>query len=196
MFAKLPLAAAAALLAASPAASAWNVLKNPGFTGGATPWNLSSTGGGDASYESFFGSPAGGSLRLQSYNFNATSHADQCVDISKWTVLDFSLRQFDESPSGGGTHTFKLDLYDTAGCTGNKLGSPVMLALTGDAVDGNPATGWVETSVLGSPLPSGAISAKVNLDVVAGASTVAYFLVDDVQVVPPDEIFPDEFEAN
>ena len=86
MSAKLPLVAAVALLAVSPAASAWNVLKNPDFSGGATPWNLSSTGGGDASYESFFGSPAGGSLRLQSYNFNATSHADQCVDIGKWMV--------------------------------------------------------------------------------------------------------------
>jgi hypothetical protein len=35
----------------------------------------------------------------------------------------------------------------------------------------------------------------VNLDVVAGSSTVAYFHVDDVQVVPPDEIFPDAFEG-
>jgi len=177
------------------AASAWNVLKNPGFTGGTTPWNLSATGGGNASYESSFGSPAGGSLRLQSYNFDSTSHADQCVDISKWAVIDFSLRQFDESPSGGGTHTFKLDIYDAAGCTGNKLGSPITLPLTGDPVDGNPATGWAEVSVLGTPLPSGAISAQVTLDVVAGSSTVAYFLVDDVQVVPPDEIFPDNFEG-
>jgi hypothetical protein len=174
----------------------YNVLKNPEFSGGATPWNLSATGGGDASYESFFGSPAGGSLRLSSYNFNATSHADQCVDVSKWTVIDFSLRQFDESPSGGGTHTFKLDIYDAAGCTGNKLGSPITLPLTGDPVDGNPATGWAQTLVPGTPLPSGAVSAKVNLDVIAGASTVAYFLVDDVHVVPPDEIFPDAFDGD
>jgi hypothetical protein len=195
MFAISRVALVAVMLAAPGMASAWNLLKNPGFTGGTTPWTLYAAGGGDASYESYFGSPAGGSLRLQSYNFNATSHADQCVDISKWTVIDFSVRQFDESPSGGGTHTFKLDIYDAAGCTGNKLGSPITLPLTGAPVDGNPVTGWFETSVLGTPLPSGAISAKVNLDVVAGSSTVAYFLVDDVQVVPPDEIFPDAFEG-
>jgi len=195
MFAMSRVALVAAMLVVPGTASAWNLLKNPNFTGSATPWSLSATGGGDASYESSFGSPAGGSLRLQSYNFSSTSHADQCVDISKWTSIDFSLRQFDESPSGGGTHTFKLDIYDADGCTGNKLGSPITLPLTGAPVDGNPATGWFETSVLGTPLPSGAISAKVNLDVVAGSSTVAYFLVDDVQVVPPDEIFPDGFDG-
>ena len=193
-FLTIAAAVAGASLAFPNAASAWNVLKNPDFTGSAAPWNTFAAGGGDASYESFLGSPAGGSLRLSSYAFGATSHGDQCVDISKWTVIDFSLRQFDESPTGGGTHTFKLDIYDTAACAGTKL-STITLPQTGDPVDGNPATGWEEPAVLGTPLPSGAVSAKVNLDVVAGASTVAYFLVDDVQVVPPDEIFPDSFEG-
>lgn len=186
----LPIAA----LAAPMSASAWNTLRNGDFVGGATPWGLNATNGGDASWESYFGSPGGGSLRLSSYNFTATSHADQCVDISKWLVIDFSLRQFDESPSGGGTHTFKLDIYDADGCNGNKL-STITLPQAGDPVDGNPATGWNETSVLGTPLPSGALSAQVNLDVVAGAATVAYFLVDNVQVVPPDEIFPDGYDG-
>ena len=194
MFAKL-LAASIALIAASPVASAYNVLKNGAFNGGTAGWNLSSTGGGAASSESYFGSPAGGSLRLQSYNFGATSHADQCVDIHKWFALDFSLRKFNDGESGSGTHPFKLDVYDAAACLGNVL-STITLPDAGAAVDGNPATGWIEVSVLGTPLPSGAISAKVNLDTIAGASGVSYYLLDDVQVVPTDEIFPDGFEAN
>jgi hypothetical protein len=196
MFARL-LAASIVLLAASPAASAYNALKNGAFSGGTNGWNLSSTGGGAAGYESFFGTPAGGSLRLQSYNYNSTSHADQCVDIHKWFALDFSLRKFNNGESGSGTHPFKLDIYDAADCGGNVL-STITLPDAGDpVVDGsNPVTGWIEVSVLGTPLPSGALSAKVSLDTIAGPSGVSYYLLDDVQVVPPDEIFPDSFEGS
>ncbi len=196
MFAR-SLAASIVLLAASPAASAYNVLKNGAFSGGTNGWNLSSTGGGAAGYESFFGTPAGGSLRLQSYNYNATSHADQCVDIHKWFALDFSLRKFNNGESGSGTHPFKLDVYDAADCGGNVL-STITLPDAGDpVVDGsNPVTGWIEVSVLGTPLPSGALSAKVSLETIAGPSGVSYYLLDDVQVVPPDEIFPDSFEGS
>jgi len=195
MFSRSKLAAAALLLAASSSASAYNVLKNSDFAAGTTGWNLSGTGGGFAGSESYFGSPAGGSLRLQSYAFNATAHADQCVDIHKWFALDFSLRKFNDGESGSGTHPFKLDVYDAADCGGNVL-STITLPDAGEAVGGNPVTGWIEVSVLGTPLPSGAISAKVSLDTIAGASGVSYYLLDDVQVVPPDEIFPDSFEAN
>ena len=195
MFSRPKLAAAALLLAASSTASAYNVLKNGDFAAGTAGWNLSGTGGGFAGPESYFGSPAGGSLRLQSYTFNAIAHADQCVDIHKWFALDFSLRKFNDGESGSGTHPFKLDVYDAADCGGNVL-STITLPDAGDAVGGNPATGWIEVSVLGTPLPSGAFSAKVNLDTIAGASGVSYYLLDDVQVVPPDEIFPDRFEAN
>lgn len=188
MSAKLPVALAIALLAASPAASAWNLLNNPDFTGSANDWNLSSTGGGSASYESFLGSPAGGSLRLQAYG-GQTTHADQCVDIHKWLSVDFVLRKFDNAEGSGGTHNFKLDVYDGAGCVGNIL-STITLPDAGDTLVDN----WVEVSVLGTPLPSGAVSAKVNLDTNGGASGVSYYLIDHVQVVPPDEIFPDDFE--
>jgi len=194
MFARLPALVSLALFAVSPAASAYNVLKNGAFNGGTASWNLSSSGGGAAGSESYFGSPAGGSLRLQSYNFGAISHADQCVDIHKWFALDFSLRKFVNGESGSGTHPFKLNVYDAADCDGNVL-STITLPDAGDAVGGNPATGWIEVWVLGTPLPSGAISAKVSLDAIAGASGVSYYLLDDVQVVPPDEIFPDEFEG-
>lgn len=195
MLAKLSLAVFSSLLVASPAASAYNVLKNGDFAAGTTGWNVSGTGGGFGGSESYFGSPAGGSLRLQSYTFNATAHADQCVDIHKWFALDFSLRKFNDGESGSGTHPFKLDVYDAADCGGNIL-STITLPEAGDAVGGNPATGWIEVSVLGTPLPSGAISAKVSLDTIAGPSGVSYYLLDDVQVVPPDEIFPDAFETN
>jgi hypothetical protein len=194
MIAALRHAIAALLILATSDALAYNVLKNGDFATGVGGWNLSSTGGGTAGSESYFGSPAGGSLRLQSYNLNSTSHADQCVDIHKWFALDFSLRKFNDGESGSGTHPFKLDVYDAADCTGNIL-STITLPDAGDAVGGNPATGWIEVSVPGTPLPSGALSAKVSLDTIAGPSGVSYYLLDDVQVVPPDEIFPDAFEA-
>jgi hypothetical protein len=195
MFAKLPLVVASALLAASPAASAWNILKNGDFSGGTSPWNLSATGGGTSGSESFFGSPAGGSLRLQAYSINQTAHADQCVDVTKWFDIDFSVRKFVDGEGAGGTHSFKVDIYDAADCAGNIL-STIALPDAGTGEDGNPASGWIEVSVLGTPLPSGAISAKVNLDAIAGSTGYSYYLMDHVLLVPPDEIFPNDFEPN
>jgi len=186
---------AAVLAGAAPAARAYNVLKNGDFNGGIAGWDVSSTGGGIAGSESYFGTPAGGSLRLQSYNVNSTAHAEQCVDIHQWFALDFSLRKFNDGEGGGGTHPFKLDVYDAADCAGNVL-STITLPDVGVAVDGNPVSGWIEVSVPGTPLPSGAASARVSLDTIAGASGYSYYLLDNVQVVPPDEIFPDTFEAN
>ena len=84
---------------------------------------------------------------------------------------------------------------NAADCAGNVL-STITLPDAGVAVDGNPVSGWIEVSVPGTPLPSGAASARVSLDTIAGASGYSYYLLDNVQVVPPDEIFPDTFEAN
>ena len=193
MFARLPFAVLITLLAASPGAFAWNLLKNPDFSGSTNSWNLSQTGGGGASYESVAGSPAGGSLRLQAYA-GQTAHADQCVDVSRWLNIDFGLRQFDNAEFDG-THTFKLDIYDTAACTGAKLSTITLPVAGGTGFDCSP-TCWYEVSVLGTPLPSGAVSAKVNLDTNGGAAGVSYYLIDHVQVVPPDAIFPDAFEGN
>lgn len=175
-------------------ALAYNVLKNPDFSGSTNGWNLSASGGGSASYESSAGSPAGGSLRLQAFGVNQTAHADQCVDISKWLDIDFSARKFNDAEGGGGTHPFKLDIYDGAACSGNLL-STITLPEAGESFDCSPSC-WIEVSVLGSPLPSGAVSAKVNLDTIAGPTGYSYYLMDHVQVVPPDEIFPDAFDAN
>jgi hypothetical protein len=181
------------LLLAMPAAQSYNVLKNGDFSGSIANWNTSASGGGFVGYESVAGSPAGGSLRLESFGDNESSHADQCVDIHKWFALDFSLRKFTEAEGGTGTHPFRLDVYDAANCGGNIL-STITLPEAGDPFDCSP-TCWIEVSVLGTPLPSGAQSAKVNLDAIAGPSGYSYYLIDEVQVVPPDEIFPDDFEG-
>lgn len=179
----------ACLLLGAPAANAYNVVANGDFIGGTTGWNLSSTGGGTAAWESVSGSPSGGSLRLQAY-YPATAHADQCIDIHKWFALDFVLRKFVDAESGDGTHSFKLVIYDSAACAGNVL-STITLPDAGVTQPDN----WVEVSVSGTPLPSGAVSAKVSLDTNGGSSGVSYYLIDHVQVVPPDEIFPDDFEG-
>jgi hypothetical protein len=179
------------LVAVSSGAHAWNILKNPDFSGGTTGWNITHTGGGTASYESFLGSPAGGSLRMDSDP--GTSHADQCVDVQKWLVIDIAVRAFNNVPGGGGTHTNKLDVYDAADCGGNIL-STITMPDAGTPVVETP--GWYEVSVLGTPLPSGAISAKLSLDTAAPSGSTSYFLLDHAQVVPPDEIFPNAFELN
>ncbi len=192
MFPKLPALVSLALLAASPAASAWNILKNPDFVAGTSGWNTSGT----ASWESYLSAPAdaaGGSLRLDSDP--GTAHADQCVDVSKWLDIDVSVTKFDNVPGGGGTHTFKLDVYGQPGCAGVVL-STITLPEAGVTVSGNQGASWTEVSVLGTPLPSGALSAKMNLDTAAASGEVSYFLLDHIQVVPPDEIFPDAFEGN
>ena len=51
---------ATVLAGAAPDALAYNVLKNGDFNGGIAGWNVSSTGGGSAGSESYFGTPAGG----------------------------------------------------------------------------------------------------------------------------------------
>ena len=190
--------AAALLVLSSPDVLAYNLLKNPDFVkhpddvSGLVGWNTS----GAASWESYLSAPAdgtGGSLRLDSDP--GTAHADQCVDVRKWLDIDVAVTKFNNASSGDGTHTFKLDVYDQAGCTGNIL-STITLPETGAAVMGNNGATWTEVSVLGTPLPSGAISAKMNLDTAATSGSISYFLLDHVQVVPPDEIFPDEFEGN
>ena len=202
MFTRLSAVVSLALLAVSPAASAWNALKNPDFIGGTSGWNVSHTGGGAAGWVSFLSAPAdasGGSLRLDSDTGGsptpAVSHADQCVDIARWLDLDVAVTKIDNSPGGGGTHTFKLDVYDQAGCTGNIL-STITLPDAGVPVAGNNGAPWTEVSVLGTPLPAGAISARMNLDTTAPTGSISYFLLDHILVIPPDEIFPDAFEGN
>jgi len=190
---RLPLAVfALSLLAAFPAA-AYNALKNGDFNGGITPWNISGSGGGFGGSESYFGSPAGGSLRLQSSAANATAHADQCVDTSKWFVFDFSARKFNNAEGNGGTHPFKVDFYDGADCGGNIVDT-ITLPEAGTSVSGNPLTGWIEVSVLGTAVSADAISAKVSLDAVAGPTGYSYYLMDNVLLIPTDEIFPDNFD--
>lgn len=191
MSTRIRLALIVFLAACAPAAQAWNVLKNPDFVGGTAGWNTSGSG----SWESYLSAPAdaaGGSLRLDSDP--GTAHADQCVDVAKWLDIDVSATKFSNASSGDGTHTFKLVVYDQAGCTGNVL-STITLPEAGTAVMGNNGATWTEVSVLGTPLPSGAISAKMNLDTAATSGSISYFLLDHIEVVPPDEIFPDDFEG-
>jgi hypothetical protein len=202
MVAKLPLAVSVAMLMSSPVAFAYNLLKNPDFSGGTSGWNVTHSGGGTASWESYLSGPAdgiGGSLRLDSDTgaspTPAKSHADQCVDVSNYFDIDVAVTKFDNAPGGGGTTTFKLEVYDGAACAGNIL-STITLPNAGVPVPGNTGATWTEVSVLGTPLPSGAISAKINLDATAPTSAISYVLVDHILVVPPDEIFPDDLEGN
>jgi len=196
MHASLRIALLLVLVAASTNTIAINLLQGGDFTGIGSlgSWHLAATNGGVAGYESSAGAPAGGCLRLQSFVNSATAHADQCVDVHKWTTVDFVLRKFNDGEGGGGTHPFKVDFYDTAACGGSIVGT-ITLPDAGTPTPGVPDA-WLESSISGAPVPPGAISAKVNLDTIAGSGGFSYYLIDTVRFGPLDEIFLDDLEGN
>jgi hypothetical protein len=184
--------AAVLLVAAAPGAFALNLVYNPDFNTDTSGWTLLPQAGGSAYRDFSFSSPGPGVLRLDAYGNGAIAEARQCVDIHKWTTIDFSLHYFPNATQG--YHEFKLDVYDAAGCTGNVLDSLYPIEAAAVPVDGYPATGWLEAGDYGYTLPSGALSARLDL---ADAGTVAgnaSYLIDHVQVGPLDVIFADDFE--
>ena len=177
------------------AALAWNALKNPDFNGAlhTTDWNLSGVG---AQWESYLGATAGGSLHLDADGGGGANpvnaHADQCVDVHRWFAIDVVLAAFNNAEGGGGTHNFKLDVYDGLGCTGNIV-QTITTVDSGTTVPGINNSTWKIYSKTGTQLPGTAISAKMNIDTNAPPGGISYYLIDDVQVIPPDEIFLDTF---
>lgn len=182
--------------AVSPA-HAYNVLKNGDFSGGmALPnWNHS----GPATWESYLGAPAGGSLRIDadagSSAVPVNAHVDQCVDVHKWFAIDISLAAVANAEAGSGTHAFTLDVYDGFDCTGNVV-QTISAVDSGTTTPGVNDFAWKVFSNTGTQLPGNALSAKMNIDTNAQPAGISYYLIDDVRVVPPDEIFPDAFDGN
>ena len=180
------------LLAASPSAFAINLIANPEFSGNIDGWTVVPDGGTNG-YESYLGSPSGGSLRLEA-DTNHSASAQQCVDVHRWVSIDVVLRQIKLSEYGSGNHTFKLDVFDAPDCAGSIL-TTVAPPDTGVTVIsfGYP---WIEESVYDTLLPVGSLSAKFTLRVAGGVAVSSHsgFLIDDVRVGPLDEIFIDPFE--
>ena len=179
----------------SPNVLAYNAFKNGDFSGGVALPNWNHTG--PASWESFLGGAAGGSLRLDADagGVSVNAHADQCVDVHKWFAIDIVLAAFNNSEGGGGTHTFKLDVYDGLDCGGNIV-QTITAVDSGTTINGVNNIPWKVFSNTGTQLVGAALSAKMNIDTDAPPGGISYYLVDDVQIIPPDEIFPDEFESN
>jgi hypothetical protein len=186
------------LILSSQEVFAYNVLKNGDFSGGTNGWNVNHTGGGTASYESYLGAPSGGSLRLDADTgaspTPSNAHADQCVDVSRWFEIDISVAAFANSVAGG-TVTFKLDVYDGLDCTGTIV-QTITATDSGTTVMGVNNSIWKVFSNTGTQLQGSALSAKMSLDADAPTSAISYYLIDQVQVVPPDEIFPDDYEGS
>ena len=180
------------LVAASPEAFALNLVYNADFATDTSGWTLLPQAGGSAYRDFSFGSPGSGVLRLDAYSNGAIAEAVQCVDIHKWTTIDFSLRYFPNAAQG--YHEFKLDIYDAAGCTGSKLDSLYPIEAAAVPVDGVPATGWLEAGDYGYLLPPGSMSARLDLADAGTAAGNASYLIDHVQVGPLDVIFADDFE--
>lgn len=123
------------------------------------------------------------------------AHADQCVDVHKWFAIDIVLAAFNNSEGGGGSHTFKLDVYDGLDCGGNIV-QTITAVDSGTTINGVNNIPWTVFSNTGTQLVGAALSAKMNIDTNAPPGGISYYLVDDVQVIPPDEIFPDDFKSN
>jgi hypothetical protein len=192
MFASLRRGVVALAIIASTNALAYNALQNGAFKLNTTGWNLSATG---AQEETYLGATSGGSLHLDAdpgFGPPANAHADQCVDVHRWFAIDVSLAAFANSEGGGGTHAFKLDAYDDFNCTGNVV-QTVTAVDSGTTVPGVAGSTWKIFSKTGTQLVGAALSAKMNLDTNAPTGGISYYLIDDVQVIPPDEIFPDTF---
>lgn len=172
----------------------WNALKNPDFNPAlhTADWTLTGTG---AQWESYLGAAAGGSLHLDADGGGANpvnAHAEQCVDVHRWFAVDVTLAAFNNAESGGGTHNFKLDVYDGLDCTGNIV-QTITTVDSGATVPGINNSTWKVYSKTGTQLLGTALSAKMNIDTNAPPGGISYYLIDDVQVVPPDEIFLDSF---
>ena len=181
---------ALALLAAAQGLPAQDLISNGDFTGGIAGWSFSTTGAGVAQYESFLGSPGGGSLRMQVYGIGSV-HAEQCVDVSQLASVDVTVRKFKNAESGSGTHTFKLVLHDAPLCAGGEV-QTIALPETGDDLGG-----WIRTSAFSVPLVDAAQSALLSFDTVSSdAGSVSYYLMDHAEVGSLDGVFRDSFEAD
>jgi len=198
-FAILRKAIAILLIAASPGVSALNLVFNPDFDHDLSGWTV----GGGAYRESFFGSPVGGTLRMDGSSNDVVEVATQCVDVHRWPKIDFALRYFVNAQYGSGTHVFSLDIYDAADCAGNKLTpiSPIS-PNEGAAVsisEGIPDSGWLEAGAYDVALPPGSTSALITLGIASGTAANpggASYMMDHIQVGPLEEIFKDDFEPN
>ena len=185
------------LIAASPGAFALNLVTNPDFDHDLSGWTVS----GGAYRESFFGSPVGGTLRMDGTSNDVVDVATQCVDVHRWTTIDFVLRYFVNAQYGSGTHVFSVDVYDAADCAGNKLTPPSPIAPNEAAAvaisEGNPSSGWLEAGAYDVALPPGSTSALITLGIASGTAANpggASYMMDHIQVGPLDVIFADDFE--
>jgi hypothetical protein len=187
------------IMASSSATGQLNLAKNPDFTTSSMEWQLESVPAGGAYYESFLGSPSGGSLRLETNTFNATSSAKQCISLEDMAKilnvkLDFSLRYVINIQGGtDATYTFTLSVFDGESCTGNVLNVVQLNENQSFAVNGVGAN-WREIDELGLPFPTGARSAQVFMQTSSGSDGVANYIVDHVLVGSKDVIFIDNVE--
>jgi len=175
-------------------AGATNVVRNPDFVGGADGWDTAGTGGGSAYFESGFGSPTAGTLRMDAFVAGSGAYAEQCVDVRRLTKLDFGYRFELVTNFGAAKHAVTLTFFDSSGCTGNALGKP----LAADEGDAPPVeNGYKEAMSFSNLVPVGALSAHIEISAMGGSGGQqggVSLLVDHVQVGPLDVVFFDDFE--
>ena len=181
----MPVLVALSLQALS--AHAGNLVLNSDFDAAQqiSGWGSSHTGTGSVTWSATDGSPAAGSLELSAPSPSDTARATYCITPIASQAVDFILRSVVLASSGTGNGSdMQFAAFDTAGCSGTKLGT--FFTSTFDApIPGIPPN-WAEFFGQNITLPPATASVEIELDVSAGASAGSSntVLFDDIRFGP------------
>src|SRR5262245_20449509 len=148
------LVSAVVLFLAGPGLHAQNLLQNPGFTGGLSPWNTFSAGSYTVGWDNLQGNAAAGALSFDMPTSPGTTEiylASQCAPAAPNTLYDVagSFRypnSVGTVPRGG----IVIQSFADAACAGGSLGSSGF----GLSFGTDPADTWItETYVKGHTTP-------------------------------------------
>jgi hypothetical protein len=160
-------AAAFIALSFSATARAANLIVNSDFPADVTTAWTSSGTGGTVVWDNVNGSPAPGSAHFIAANAGAAVFRSltQCVAIAAPNSFDYIVRTLINSSIGGSADSLaRVSFWDGASCTGTFRGAFVASPLS--PVGG----GWIERSLVNTLLPSGTVSASVELTALSGLS--------------------------
>jgi hypothetical protein len=159
-------AAAFVALSFSATARAANLIVNSDFPADVTTAWTSSGTGGSVVWDNVNGSPAPGSAHFIAANAGApvSRSLTQCVAIATPNNFDYIVRTHINSSSGSADSLARVSFFTGASCTGTFLS--VLVASTLSPVGG----GWIERSLVNTPLPATTGSAFVELTAASGSS--------------------------
>lgn len=182
---RLRLSAVFALSLAAPAA-AQNVVPDPAFKYGVTPWNPAGVAG---TFTLTF-APAtsvrpGSGSALFNLQAPATGTYTVCVPVAAGRLYVWGFSIFFPDPNRMSGLNEYVVIYDGPECTGSNVGGFVLPIIS-------PSGEWVGGTRGTFPTPAGAQSIRAGFAGVGGSSNQATAYVDDVFVAPAGTVPPIE----